>query len=57
MKQRKDETVQKFFTRIGDTAYNYNLKKPNDEIMGALWEAPEEHAQAFEKQNNKQKKN
>jgi len=48
MKQRKDETMKQFFTRIGDIAYNYNLKKPNDEIMGALWAAPEEHAEALE---------
>ncbi len=47
MKQKKDETVQQFFTRIGDIAYNYNLKKPNDDIMGPLWAAPEEHTQAL----------
>jgi hypothetical protein len=44
MKQRKDKTVQQVFTRIGDIGYNYNLQKPKDEIMGALWAAPEEHA-------------
>jgi len=38
--------VQQFFTRIGDISYNYNLKKPY-EIMGALWDAPEEHAEAL----------
>jgi len=32
MKQRSDESVQQFFTRIGDIAYNYDLKKPNDAI-------------------------
>jgi len=36
----KDESVQEFFTRIGDIAYNYYLKKPNAAIRGELWEAP-----------------
>ncbi len=39
MKQRKDESVQQFFTRIGDISYNYNLK--NAEIKGDIWAAPE----------------
>jgi len=37
MKQSKDETVQQFFVRIGDIAYNYDLKKPNAAIRGNLW--------------------
>jgi len=48
MKQRKDETVQKFFTRNGEIAYNYDVKKPHDEIMGPLWAIPEEHAEVLE---------
>jgi len=44
MKQKKDETVQQFFTRIGDIAYNYNKKKPNAEIRGDVWE---QHAEAL----------
>jgi hypothetical protein len=48
MKQRKDETVQKFFTRIGEIAYNYDIKKQHDEIMGPLWAIPEEHAELLE---------
>ncbi len=47
MKQKKDETVQQFFTRIDDIAYNYNVKKPNDEIMGALWDGTEEHKETL----------
>jgi hypothetical protein len=42
MKQMKDESVQEFFTRIGDIAYNYDLKKPNDVIRGNLWAVPDE---------------
>jgi hypothetical protein len=34
--------MQQFFTRISDIAYNYNIKKPNDEIMGLLWAVPEQ---------------
>jgi len=48
MKQRKDKTVQKFFTRIGEIAYNYDVKKPHDEIMGQLFAIPEEHAEQLE---------
>jgi len=29
--------------RIRDIAYNYNIKKPNDEIMGPLRAIPEQH--------------
>jgi len=47
MEQRKDETVQKFFTRIGEIAYNYAVKKPHDEIMGPLWAIPEEHEETL----------
>ncbi len=43
MKQKKDETVQQFFTRISDIACIYNLKKLNDDIMGPLWAILEEH--------------
>jgi len=47
MKQMKDETVQQFFTRIGDIAYNYDLKKPTEAIKGDVWEAPEEHEETL----------
>jgi len=47
MKQRKDETIQKFFTRIGEIAYNYDVKKQHDEIMGPLWAIPEEHEETL----------
>ena len=42
MKQMKDESVQEFFTRIGDMAYNYDLKKPNDAIRGDLCAVPDD---------------
>jgi len=42
MKQKPDESVQQFFTRIGDIAYNYDLKKPNDAIRGELWAVPDD---------------
>jgi len=48
MKQRKDKNVQKFFTRIGEIAYNYDVKKPHDKIMGPLWTIQEEHAKVLE---------
>jgi len=47
MKQRKDKTVQQFFTRIGEIAYNYDVKKPHEEIMGPLWAIPEEHEETL----------
>jgi len=48
IKQRKDKTVPKFFTRNGEIAYNYNVKKPHKEILGPLWAIPEEHAEELE---------
>jgi len=42
MKQTKDESVQQFFTRMGDIAYNYVLKKPNAAIRGELWAVPDD---------------
>jgi len=42
MKQTKDESFQQFFTRIGDIAYNYDLKKPNDAIRVELWAVPDD---------------
>ena len=36
LKQKKSEPVQEFFSRVGDIAYNYNIKKPNAEIMGPV---------------------
>jgi hypothetical protein len=42
LNQRKDEPVRDFFSRVGDIAYNYNVKKPNAEIMGPVPEVPED---------------
>jgi len=42
MKQKSDESVQQFFTRIGNIAYNYDLKKPNGAIRGELWAVPDD---------------
>ena len=42
LKQKKDELVKDFFSRVGDIAYNYNVKKPNTEIMGNVPEVPED---------------
>ncbi len=44
-KQGKEETVQEFFVRIGYSLHNYNLKKPQDEIMGDLPDIPEDQAE------------
>jgi hypothetical protein len=42
LKQRPNEPVQEFFSRVGDIAYNYNVKKPNAEIMGPVPEVEED---------------
>jgi hypothetical protein len=42
LKQRPTEPVQEFFSRVGDIAYNYNVKKPNAEIMGPFPEVDED---------------
>ena len=42
LKQKQTEPVQEFFSRVGDIAYNYNVKKPNDEIMGPVPEVEDE---------------
>jgi hypothetical protein len=36
MKQGRNKPVQQFFARIGDTLYNYKVKKPTVDIRG-LW--------------------
>ena len=36
LKQRKVEPVQEFFSRVGDIAYSYNVKKSNANIMGPV---------------------
>ena len=41
LNQKKDEPVKDFFSRVGDIAYNYNIKKPNAEIMGPVPEVKE----------------
>ena len=41
LKQLKDKPVQEFFSRVGDVAYNYNQKKPNDDIRGPVPPVPE----------------
>jgi hypothetical protein len=43
MKQGRDEPVQEFFARIGDTSYNYKVKKPNADIRGPVIVIPEDH--------------
>jgi hypothetical protein len=47
MKQRKDKTMQKFFTGIGKIAYNYDVKKPHNKKMGPLFAIPEEHEETL----------
>ena len=42
LKQKPTEPVQEFFSRVGDIAYNYNVKKPNQEIMGPVPEVDED---------------
>ena len=42
LNQRKGEPVRDFFSRVGDIAYNYNVKKPNAEIMGPVPDVPED---------------
>jgi hypothetical protein len=42
LNQKKDEPVQEFFSRVGDVAYNYNQKKPNDDIRGPVPPVPED---------------
>ncbi len=41
IKQGKNEPVQEFFSRIGDTSYNYKVKKPNADIRGPVIVVPE----------------
>ncbi len=42
MKQGRDEPVQEFFARIGDTLYNYKMKKTNKDIRGPVIQIPED---------------
>ena len=41
----EEELVKDFFSRVGDIAYNYNVKKPNAEIMGDVLEVPEDEVE------------
>jgi hypothetical protein len=47
MKQGKYKPVQEFFVRIGDTSYNYKIKKPNADIRGPVIVIPEDCREAF----------
>ena len=42
LNQKKDKPVQVFFSRVGDIAYNYNVKKPIAKIMRPVPEVPED---------------
>ncbi len=47
IKQGKTEPVQEYFSRIGDTSYNYKVKKPNADIRGPCIVVPEDRREAL----------
>jgi len=47
IKQGKTEPVQEYFSRIGDTSYNYKVKKPNADIRGPCIVVPEHRREAL----------
>ncbi len=47
IKQGKNEPVQEYFSRIGDTLYNYKVKKPNAIIRGPVIVVPEDRQEAL----------
>ncbi len=47
IKQGKDEPVQEYFSRIGDTSYNYKVKKPNADIRGPVIVVPVDRREAL----------
>ena len=46
LKQGKNETVQRFFSRVADILYNYKDKMPVNDLMGPIPETPEEFEEA-----------
>jgi hypothetical protein len=47
IKQGKNEPVQEYFLRIGDTLYNYKVKKPNADIRGPVIVVPVDRREAL----------
>jgi hypothetical protein len=47
IKQGKNEPVQEYFSRIGDTSYNYKVKKPNAYIRGQVIVVPVDRREAL----------
>jgi hypothetical protein len=47
MKKGRDELVKEFFAEIGDTLYNYKIKKPNVDIRGPVIVIQEDHQEAL----------
>ena len=46
LKELKEKPVQELFVKVGDISDNYNVKKPNDKILGPVPEEMEREEDA-----------